>query len=356
MEVKHGLKGVTAVETGISQIDGEKGILHYRTTSLTDCSNHSFEEVAMYIWDGTWHGSERLKKRFLDKRDIDHSIIETINELSSKQSLIATIRSAVSMIDQAEDEWPISIDTAARLTSVLPVIVAIAYRAKKGRSLIEPRNDLSHVGNLLYMVQGKVPSDTQVDALESYMIATMEHGLNASTFASRVVLSTRSDAYSAAIAAIGALKGPLHGGAPSGVIDYLNEVNQTSVKEVIDRKLSNNEKIMGFGHRVYKTTDPRAIALKEQLMKMKPRPDWVNQAIEIEHKTVQYLNEQKPGRKLYANVEFYAAALMKAIELPSELFTPIFCCSRMVGWTAHMREQSLNNVIFRPKAKYTEVQ
>ncbi|TGB04626.1 citrate/2-methylcitrate synthase [Halobacillus salinus] len=349
MEVSRGLKGVTAVKTSISDIDGEEGALQYRTTGLAECMKHSFEKVSHYIWENEWR---EQKISFEENRFLSNSVKTMIQTLAADQSLIATIRSAVSMVDISVDEWPVSRKTAERLTAVMPSIVACAYRAKQDKLFVEPRTDLGHVENFLYMINGQMPSEEQTAALESYMIATMEHGLNASTFTSRVVISTQSDAYSAAAAAIGALKGPLHGGAPTGVMAYLDKVNKSSVATVIDEKLQNGEKIMGFGHRVYNTTDPRATALKEQLLQISPRPAWVDRAVMIEEETVEHLNQRKPGRKLYANVEFYAAALMKAIGIPAELFTPIFCCSRMVGWTAHMMEQSRNNVIFRPNAKY----
>lgn len=202
------------------------------------------------------------------------------------------------------------------------------------------------------MLFGEKTSKDEVAALEAYMILTAEHGLNASTFAARVVASTQSDVYSAVIAAIGALKGPLDGGAPTGVNLYLNEVKQSTVSEVIIQKLLNGEKIMGFGHRVYKTKDPRAEALKVQFNSMDPKPDWADFTLNVEKETVRELQQLKPGRNLYANVEFYAAAIMKAIGIPDELFTSIFCCSRMVGWISHIKEQSNNNVIFRPNAHY----
>ncbi|WP_318247283.1 citrate/2-methylcitrate synthase [Halobacillus litoralis] len=235
MDYQPGLKGITAVETKISEIDGEEGTLRYRTRELSDCMKDSFEEVAHFIWNGV--DQTRTTGQMVQSRSVDPTYLNLLKDLSEKQSIPTMMRSAMSFMDQSVDEWPVSIDTAIKLTGGMPTIAANAYRMTKGRSVVQPREDLNHAANFLYMIHGKEPNPAHVRALEAYMVATMEHGLNASTFAARVVISTMSDAHSAATAAIGALKGPLHGGAPSGVIEYLDEVQQTSVKDVVDRKV-----------------------------------------------------------------------------------------------------------------------
>ncbi len=203
------------------------------------------------------------------------------------------------------------------------------------------------------MLTGELPSFTHVKALEAYMILTMEHGMNASTFTSRVVSSTESDMVSAVTGAIGAMKGPLHGGAPTGVIDMLNEIKEKeNAERWIRRKLEKKEYLMGFGHRVYKTRDPRAEVLSTICQRIGQDDAWLNLAGYVEKMAILLLNEYKPGRKLYTNVEFYAAAVMKALNMSPDLFTPTFTVSRMVGWAAHVIEQSLDNTIFRPEAKY----
>jgi citrate synthase len=203
------------------------------------------------------------------------------------------------------------------------------------------------------MLTGKRHSSALIRALEGYMILTMEHGMNASTFTSRVVSSTESDMVSAVTGAIGAMKGPLHGGAPTGVIDMLNEISNKEVAEIwIRQKLERKENLMGFGHRVYRTRDPRAEALSEITKQIGADDEWLELAYYVEKLAVQLLEEYKPGRRINTNVEFYAAAVMKAIDMSPSLFTPTFTVSRMVGWTAHVIEQSLNNTIFRPEAKY----
>ncbi len=177
--------------------------------------------------------------------------------------------------------------------------------------------------------------------------------MNASTFSARVTVSTESDLVSAITSAIGTMKGPLHGGAPSGVIELLNEIARVGEPErVIREKIVSGEKLMGFGHRVYKTRDPRAVALKSKLMELVGEDEWLDLAIDVENKVIKLLEQHKPGRSLYTNVEYYAAAIMKAINMEPELFTPTFTASRIVGWTAHVIEQSQNNTIYRPESKY----
>ncbi|WP_163526149.1 citrate/2-methylcitrate synthase [Halobacillus ihumii] len=351
-----GLKGVTAVETCLSQINGEKGELYYRDQSVHDLvGSYSFEEISYFLMKGKFPNSnelQSLKKVLTKERSISSEMKKWIDHLVKKQSITATIRSAVSFLDDSEDRWPIQTHEAYRLLAKLPTIVAYSYRKKMNLETIEPDYQLDHVGNFLYMLFAERKTKEEVQALETYMILTAEHGMNASTFSGRVVTSTQSDIYSGITAAIGALKGPLHGGAPTGVLDYIDEVKQKSVEEIIKVKLANDEKVMGFGHRVYKAKDPRAEALKAKLLTIEPKPNWIDFTLKIEKETVQWLNDLKPGRKLYANVEYYAASLMKAIGIPAELFTPIFCCSRIVGWTAHIIEQSRNNTIFRPEAKF----
>ncbi len=353
-----GLKGITALETRISKIDGDKGELHYRGIPIGDViQKRSFEEVVFLLLEGSFPNKEQfewLTRKMKDWRALTKEEMDWIEHLSEKQSHIAVIRSIISFMDDSEDLWPISNEDAIHLIAKLPAIIAYSYRRRNGLQPVEPDGKLDHAENFLYMLFGEKKSKQEAAALEAYMILTAEHGLNASTFAGRVVTSTQSDLYSAITAAIGALKGPLHGGAPSGVLSYVDEVSQDSVENIIKRKITRNEKVMGFGHRVYKGKDPRAEALKVKLTEMNSKPDWVNQMMNVEQETVYWLKELKPDRELFANVEFYAAAIMKSIQIPAELFTPIFCSSRIAGWTAHMIEQSNRNVIFRPRASYVK--
>lgn len=197
------------------------------------------------------------------------------------------------------------------------------------------------------------PKDVHIQALESYAILTMEHGMNASTFAGRVTISTESDLISAVVSAIGTMKGPLHGGAPSGVIDLLEEIESPDrIQKVVENKLNKGERIMGFGHRVYKTEDPRSIELRNICNQLAGKDPWIDLATQAEKEIIQLLATHKPGRELYTNVEYYAAAIMRSIQLDPDLFTPTFSMARIVGWTAHAMEQLQNNTIFRPESEY----
>ncbi|ARI77354.1 citrate/2-methylcitrate synthase [Halobacillus mangrovi] len=351
-----GLKGVTAIETSISHIDGKDGVLQYRGVLAKELiGKYSFEEVSFFLLKGYFPDKKELEhfsQALVKHRFLSEETKKQLELIIPHQSLISAVRSAVSLLDQSNDLWPVNLEEGIQLIAKLPTIVAYIYRKKKGLNEIEPETNFGHAANFLYMLFGEEKSVNEVDALEAYMILTAEHGLNASTFAARVVTSTQSDVYSAVTAAIGTLKGPLHGGAPSGVIQYMKEAEKSSVNETIRKKLTNGEKIMGFGHRVYKTKDPRAEALKIQFNSIDPKPAWADFTLQLEKETVNELQQLKPGRELYANVEFYAAAIMKAIGISNELFTPIFCCNRMVGWVAHIIEQSEHNVIFRPNAHY----
>lgn len=351
-----GLKGIVAAETAISHIDGEKGKLIYRGYEINELNNYAFEEVAYLLWHGKLGTDEELKitkKELCKNRVLDQHLIEILEALPINMDMMSVLRTTISAIGTLDYSWIPTISEARKLTAIIPTIIAYRKRKLEGLPFIPPREDLSHVENYLYMLNGRLPQRAQVKALESYMILTLEHGMNASTFSARVTASTESDLVSAITSAIGTMKGPLHGGAPSGVIDLLNEIASFGNAEtVIRKKLDQQEKLMGFGHRVYKTHDPRSIALKETLLNLVGQDEWLDLAIEVEKCAVKLLEEYKPGRSLYTNVEFYAAAIMKSIDLDPTLFTPTFTASRIVGWTAHVLEQAEDNTIYRPQSTY----
>jgi citrate synthase len=356
--LQKGLKGVVAAETLISHIDGEQGQLIYRGYEIRDLTkSFSFEEVAYLLWFGHLPDSDQLlflKEQLKQNRELPKYMKEIINLLPPEMDLMSVIRTAISAEGGHSDYgWKPTISQAIRLTALTPTIIAYRKRQLERKEFVPPLHDLDHVENYLYMLTGSVPNAAHVKALETYMILTLEHGMNASTFAARVTASTESDLVSAATSAIGTMKGPLHGGAPSGVIELLNEVALVGdAEKVIREKLAKGEKLMGFGHRVYKTRDPRALSLKVKLLELVGQDEWLDLAMNVEETAVKLLEELKPGRSLYTNVEFYAAAIMKAINMDPELFTPTFTASRMVGWTAHILEQAENNTIFRPQSKY----
>ncbi|MDM5340013.1 citrate synthase/methylcitrate synthase [Fictibacillus enclensis] len=357
MNAAKGLKGVVAVETSISSVDGKNGILLYRGLEISEVMKiASFEKAAYFLWYGKWpddHELSTLKNELSEHRMLSSEMKKLIDGLPKNMDMMSVIRTAVSSEGTVDYSWKPTIGQAIRLTAQVPSIIAYRKRTLEGNAPISPDPDLSHVENYLYMLYGSLPLKAHADALEAYMILTLEHGMNASTFAARVTASTESDLVSAATSAIGTMKGPLHGGAPSGVIDLLNEISEANdIEKVLRHKLTSGEKLMGFGHRVYKTHDPRALALKERLLQTAGEDPWLDLALETERMAVELLKEYKPGRSLYTNVEFYAAAIMKAIQMEPDLFTPTFTASRMVGWSAHVLEQAEDNTIFRPESVY----
>ncbi|MFD2443857.1 citrate synthase/methylcitrate synthase [Bacillus sp. CGMCC 1.16607] len=355
--LNQGLKGIVAAETLISHVDGEKGKLIYRGYDVLNITKfYTFEETAFLLWYGRWPSQDelaQLKNEMQVQRALPCHIEQIIKDLPKEMDLMSVIRTCISSEGNSSYDWKPTINQAIRLTSMFPTIIAYRKRLLEGKPFVYPRTDLSHIENYLNMLNGELPIKAHVQALETYMILTMEHGMNASTFSARVTASTESDIVSAITSAIGTMKGPLHGGAPSEVLELLDEIAVVGdVEKVIRAKLSRGERLMGFGHRIYKTRDPRAIALKANLLDFVGNDQWLDLALEVEEKGIKLLAEYKPGRELYTNVEFYAAAIMKAIHMEPELFTPTFSASRVVGWSAHVLEQAENNVIFRPQSKY----
>ncbi|MFZ7942990.1 citrate synthase/methylcitrate synthase [Neobacillus sp. 19] len=356
--IQKGLKGIVATETSISHIDGENGELYYRGFGIRDIAGgYSFEEAAYLLWFGYYPDASQLallKEQLKANRELPVCVKEIIDRLPLNMDLMSVIRTALSAEGgNGEYGWKPKVSQAIRLTALVPTVIAYRKCQLDGNNFCPPLHDLDHVENYLFMLNGKVPIAAHTEALEAYMILTLEHGMNASTFSARVTASSESDMVSAITSAVGTMKGPLHGGAPSGVIELMDEIALVGDAEaVIREKILQGEKLMGFGHRVYKTHDPRAMALKTKLLKLAGEDEWLDLAMTVEDTAVKILAELKPGRSLYTNVEFYAASIMKAINMDTELFTPTFTASRIVGWTAHVLEQAENNTIYRPQAKY----
>ncbi|MEC1528232.1 citrate synthase CitA [Bacillus spizizenii] len=356
--VHYGLKGITCVETSISHIDGEKGRLIYRGHHAKDIAlNHSFEEAAYLILFGKLPSPEELHT-FEDKLAAERHLLEhierLIQSLPNKMDDMSVLRTVVSALGENAYSFQPKTEEAIRLIAITPSIIAYRKRWTRGEQAIAPSSQYGHVENYYYMLTGEQPSEAKKKALETYMILAMEHGMNASTFSARVTLSTESDLVSAVTAALGTMKGPLHGGAPSAVTKMLEDIGEKENAEAyLTEKLEKGERLMGFGHRVYKTKDPRAEALRQKAEEVAGNDRDLDLALHVEAAAIRLLEIYKPGRKLYTNVEFYAAAVMKAIDFDDELFTPTFSASRMVGWCAHVLEQAENNMIFRPSAKYT---
>lgn len=354
---QQGLKGVVAVQTAIASVDGDLGQLRYRGQLVGDVIHgKSFEETAYFLWQGQWPDAVQLttlQQQLIDCRKLPAHVVKIAQLLPKETPLMDAMRTLVSAYTHAEFKTLSPAEQAVALTAALPVLTTLFYRLQKGQEPIEPRDDFGHTANYLWMINGQEPTSAQTEALETYLKLTMEHGMNASTFAARVTISTESDLVSAMVSALGTMKGPLHGGAPSGVIDLLDKINtEDRIDAVITEKLERGEKIMGFGHRVYRTEDPRSVILRKKCLELQGEDPWLDLATAAETRIIEQLNARKPGRALYTNVEFYAAAIMRSIAMPTELFTPTFSIARIVGWTAHALEQQENNVIFRPQSEY----
>lgn len=349
--IQKGLKGVVAVETTIASVDGEKGELRYKGLLLKDVvEQQTFEAVASFLWE---IDEKQVTRLLVEGRQLGFDHLFVLKVLPKSLSIMDQVRTVVSSMGTPELLARSLKEQAVLLTGALAVFTAAAYRIQREQKPVTPSVELPHVANYLYMLSGSHPTESEVTALETYLITTMEHGMNASTFAARVTVSSESDLPSGLVSALGTMKGPLHGGAPSGVLALLDEIASVgSVETVVMNKLQSGERIMGFGHRVYKTDDPRSLVLREACKKLSGEEHWLQLAVEAEKEITHLLALHKPGRRLYTNVEYYAAAIMKSIALPSELFTPTFSVARSVGWTAHMVEQLENNVIFRPESVY----
>jgi len=357
MASTQGLEGVVAAETDLSLVDGQKGYLVYRGHWARDlATTYTFEEVAHLLWYGYLPSEadlEALRAEFIQNRTLPEYVAKIIDELPADFDMMSVLRTAVSALG-VDSPWPPTQAQAIRFTAIMPTIIAHRYARLQNRTPVKPNPDLSHTANYLYMLNdGKVPSDNHVRALEAYLIITMEHGMNASTFTARVVTSTQSDMASALAGAIGTMKGPLHGGAPSEVMTMLEEIGSPeNIEPWLRKELDEGKRLMGFGHRVYKTRDPRAVALRAVVEQMEQRDEWFDLSVMVEDAAVRLLQEYKPGRNLYANVEYWAAAVLRTVQIPKELYTPTFTASRTVGWTANILEQAAHNRLIRPQSTY----
>jgi citrate synthase len=281
-----------------------------------------------------------------------HEIAEAgsspLDGLRTGVSLVAAEEGFQPSMDLTADELR---EQALRITALVPTIIATLYRAQQRLEPVTPHPELPYAANYLYLLHGEVPEPDHARAIEQYLISTVDHGFNASTFTARVITSTGADLGAAITGAIGALSGPLHGGAPSRALDLLDEIGTVErADDVVRRKIETGERIMGFGHRVYKTRDPRSVLLREVAERV--GGDEAALATAVEDIVVDVLAELKPGRELYANVEYYAGIVMESAGLPADLFTATFAASRTVGWCAHVMEQAADNRIIRPSARY----
>jgi len=354
-----GLEGIVAANSGICWIDGEAGVLAYRGIDIHDLANHSnFEETTYLLWHGKLPSKDELAdftKKLAAARKMDPKIYDLLRSFPKSGTPMQALRTAVSALSFYDaDEKAVDHDSNVRkafdLTAQIAMIVAAFDRIRKGKEIVEPDLSLSHAGNFLYMLTGEKPSETATKAFDIALILHADHEFNASTFAARVIAATLSDMHSAITGAIGALKGPLHGGANEAVMRMLFAVDKSGEDPVehVRKMLAEKKKVSGFGHRVYKTEDPRATHLRrmsEDLGRSANNPKW----FEMSRKIELFINEEK---KLNANVDFYSASTYTTLGIDIDLFTPIFALSRIAGWAAHVIEQLDDNRLIRPRAEY----
>ena len=356
MTVAKGLEGVVAVTSEVSSIID--GVLTYRGINIDELAEKAeFEEVILLLWNGRLpkrEELEQLQKDLDENASIPKQVLNALKEYPKDVHPMAVLRTAVSQLavyDPEADDNSAEANRrkAIRLTAKIPTIITSFYRLRSGLEPVAPRPGQGFARNFLYMLNGKDPEEVAVKAFDKALILHADHELNASTFAARVTTATLSDMYSAITSAIGTLKGPLHGGANERVMAMLKEIGTMDrVESYIQEKLDRKEKIMGFGHRVYKDGDPRAKHLREmsrQLAELTGDTKWYEMSRKIEA-----LVEEKKGLK--PNVDFYSASVYNYLGIPSDLFTPIFAMSRVTGWTAHVMEQYANNRLIRPRAEY----
>jgi citrate synthase len=365
IEAPKGLAGVIVSETRVGDVRGHEGFYHYRQYDATELARHrSLEDVWHLMVEGTLPDA-RQRAEFAERtrplRVVPDEVLALLpgiaaagpellplDALRTALSLVGTSCGFRPSLDISADQLAVD---ALRICAVIPTLVAAVWRLRQGLDPIDPDPALGETANYLAMLTGEPPEPAHARGVEQYQITTIDHGFNASTFAARVITSTGADLAAAVVGAIGALSGPLHGGAPSRALDMLEGIGSVeAAQDWVRRAVERGDRIMGFGHRVYRTDDPRSVLMREVAAGL--GGDRVQFAIDVERTVVDVLAELKPGRELYANVEFYAGVVMERCGLPPELFTPTFASSRAMGWCANILEQAADNRIIRPSARY----
>ncbi len=365
VDVPRGLKGVVVTETRIGDVRGAEGFYHYREFSAIELAERCSLEQVWYLMFSGHLPTRSEQASFTEKiaplrqlpkelRALLPAIARTgqhflpLDGLRTALSLACSMRGMRPWLDISSEELRAD---ALFATAIVPTLLAALYRLRQGLDPIEPAADLGTAENYLYMIRGERPTPQHARAVEKYMISTIDHGFNASTFTGRVIAGTGADLGACLVGAIGALSGPLHGGAPSRALDTLDAIGSPeNIDAWVRPRVAAGERMMGFGHAVYKTEDPRSRMLRETARAL--GGDLVDFAIEVERRVVRILAEMKPGRQLYTNVEFFAGVVMHLCGLPREMFTPTFASSRVIGWAAHVLEQAAEAKIIRPSARY----
>lgn len=365
-DVPRGLAGVVVTETALGDVRGREGFYHYRQYSAVELAQtRAFEDVWHLMAEGELPDSAAraaftvrtaaLRRLPDDVRDV----LPAVARLCARSGPLAGLRTALSLFGASAGLSPLydiaadrRRDDALAVCAVVPTLLTALYRLGHGLEPVEPREDLPYAANYLYMLTGEEPEPERARAIEQYLISTIDHGFNASTFAARVIASTGADLAAALVGGIGAFSGPLHGGAPSRALDTLDAIGTADrVDPWIRERVLAGDRIMGFGHAVYRTEDPRSRMLRGIAEKFGgPRVDF---AVRVEAGVEAVLAELKPGRELHTNVEFYAGVVMELCGLPREMFTPTFAAARVVGWSANVLEQAADTKIIRPAARYT---
>lgn len=364
MTTTSGLEGVVVGQTSLSAIDGENGELIYVGYDIDDLArNTTFEEVAYLLWNLELPNREQLaglKRELAAETYLDDYLMGVVRGFPREADSMAALRTAVSALALVDPEANDNSDAAnrrqaIRLTAKMPILIAAYDRVRKGKEPISPREGLSIAANFLYMLNGEEADELRVRTLDAALVLHAEHGMNASTFSARVTAGTLSDLYSAVVSAIGTLKGAAHGGANTRVMEMLQQIRDSGEEpgEWVRAALARHERIMGFGHRVYKATDPRATVLREladSIMQGREETKW----LDLSDRVRQVMGEEmeRQGKKIYPNVDFFSASVYTTLGIDMDLFTPIFAMSRITGWTAHLFEQYENNRLIRPKAEY----
>ena len=364
-----GLKGVVVADTEIGEVRGDEGFYHYREFNAIDLARSAtLEQVWQLLIDGELApaGSGAAAEFRAEvaagrvEAPLPDAVLDAIAGCTTEHhsglmaALPLVLGSARPSMDQSPDERRAD---AVALAAVMPTLLASLHARRSGQPVLAPDPSLGHAADWLRMATGRPSTQEQVRLMETYLLATIDHGFNASTFAARVVTSTGADLPAAFAAGIGALSGPLHGGAPGRALDMIQSIGSPSNTESwVTERLERGEKIMGFGHAVYRADDPRSVLLRDLVTEVAEATggaDVVERAIDVERRTLAVLRSWKPDATIVTNVEFYAGVALHLAGLPPELFTPSFTVSRAIGWSAHVIEQAANNKILRPSARYT---
>ncbi|MEW1891875.1 citrate synthase/methylcitrate synthase [Streptomyces sp. NBC_00523] len=365
LDVPRGLAGVVVTDTALGDVRGREGFYHYRQYSAVELAQaRGFEDVWYLMTEGELPGPEAradFAARTAALRVLPDAVREALPAIARASAVsgpLSGLRTALSLLGASAGFRPVyDIDADRRRADALavcaavPTVLTALHRLGQGLEPVEPRADLPHAANYLYMLTGSVPDEDRARAVEQYLISTVDHGFNASTFTGRVVASTGADVAACLVAAVGALSGPLHGGAPSRALDTLDAIGTPDrIDGWIRERVLAGDRIMGFGHPVYRTEDPRSRMLRSIAQGF--GGPLVEFAVEVERQVEAILAELKPGRELHTNVEFYAGVVMELCGLPREMFTPTFSAARVVGWSANILEQAEDSKIIRPAARY----